>query len=470
MLGLFGWKGGRAIGCAALAVALGGCGGIFSDSPFGGDDDDGTDTDPSTVPEGDEGPSTVPPGTGCESSSDCGDCQYCSEGSCVEDVGGCCAVGGDPGWRCSPPIDDCDWEGCADGYECTFDGCVPVGLPDTFNPTVECETPLAMQALPLTMPLSTLAPALIDADGDGTMEIVTVDTDNVIRAVASDGTVVSTLEPGGQFFVTEWLPGDGGSLLATGVTGPSEATIGRLEVVAPGELRLTIGESAPSGASASTARDFTGDGTTDVGRMVDGSLQLWELNPDPALTLEAAVAADVQRLEAFDFGADGSVEWLGFGQQTVQLSPQADMIGAMDWYALPGDYVDSGAVTLADGSEQLVIVTTSEQSGHRSQVTRIDTSAGPPALLDPFGAQMQYAWSTVADLDGDGADEVVVAHSGEGRVYHLAGPDPKSVPCHSALLGLGDMHGTSGDVTGDGVADLVASDGMTYTLWTTDAS
>lgn len=456
MFGLLDGRLGPAAAIGALAAALAGCGGFSGDTN-------------ATEAEDADGPS-VTPGGGCQDSDDCGYCNYCnSDGQCEEDIGACCAYGGDPGWRCSPPVDDCDWQGCPDGQECTFEGCVPVDLPNTFTPTSVCATPLALVGQPLTIPATTLAPMLLDVDGDGSQDIVTLANDGTtFTAYAADGSVATTLVTGDGFLASDWVPGDAGTAWVTGLTAAGDGAVALLDVPAIGELRLSIGSDVGAHGSVVAARDFTGDGKIDLAR-AGGGFELWETSPGPNLTLDAPLAVDVRGLEAFDFGDDGAMEWFGFGEQSVQLNVQGDVIGAVDWYALPGEYRGSGTVNFADGSRALVLMTYRAYEGTpQGQITRVDTSAGPPALLDPFGAELVPVTLQIADLDGDGTDEICVGHNdGEIRIYALA--DVATPACHTTLSETGGLV-AAGDFSGDGVADLVIHNGTTYTIWTADPS
>mgnify|MGYP003885325021 CR=1 FL=1 len=213
---------------------------------------------------------------------------------------------------------------------------------------------------------------------------------------------------------------------------PGPVPSGDLELEAVATARLFGGVDDQAGFEVGLA-DLDGDGLDDlwVERQTLGAYVLYG-NPlgDVDLTQDAAAdIAGVRNLRAGDVDGDG----------------QVDLLGDYDVADLDGDgAADQGSVLFT------AMPTGSVDHGAASSVWRHESPCSGNAL-------------DLADLDGDGLDEVVLASQCRtgGWVYLIDDPSPGTTLALDAARGVWrgagrDGLATVGDVNGDGIDDVYA--------------
>ncbi|MBZ5711371.1 FG-GAP repeat domain-containing protein [Nannocystis pusilla] len=428
-----------------------------------GDPTEPVTTGPTTSTSETTGTSGPPPE--CQSDADCGGfCEYCVEGECYDAIG-CCGVVPNPqgelelrcqGYECYAD-DECD-----DGYFCEAEP----GWCQLIDPIPVCERqPLMLSAIPLQG--SPSAVALADLDGDAALDLVAVLPDTgQVEVMLGDG--LGEFAPG-QLIPTELGPGSQRLAIAD-FDGNGSPDLAITQHSPVGELSLVFGEdavfAAPVKESIGTnpthlwTGDFDGDGAPDLLtrsddpsqpialRLGDGMGGFGETLGAPALsgvTFAAAVGAvggEATRADLVTAGAGeqqlGVFELVpGLGLEPVQQigltsdePPTSLVVGEVD-----GDGAPDVVGHWAPGFDLLTIWSLAQAS----PTLRVEG----PVQLGP-----------VADVDGDGAGDLVTGSSAAMRVIFVAGgtcvqSHPLPGEAAPALL-------ASGDVDGDGKADVLA--------------
>ncbi|MDC0723278.1 FG-GAP repeat domain-containing protein [Nannocystis bainbridge] len=405
----------------------------------------------------------------CQSDGDCdGFCEYCVEGECYDAVGCCREVplpGGDLALRCQ-------------GYECygdedCYDGDECQGSPGWCAP-IEA-IPLC-ERLPLTPSKVVLqgraeALALADLDGDAALDLVVVLPEqgqvevllgDGLGGFAPGGLFPTELDPGMQRLAIADFDGDGSLDLAVSLAAP----------VSP--LSLLFGKdavfAAPVQGSLGNAPrqlwsgDFDGDGRPDL-------LARGDDDPDTRLALHlgdgvggfgAAFGAVMLGTTKFE----ATVGPVGGDQARLDVlltgwnGPQVDVREFVDGegLALREELLGPGLVALTsvvagdfDGDGQIDVLGHREAQGKHllsrwSQgLPQSELRVEGPVLLGP-----------VADVDGDGAGDLVTGSTDAVRVIFVAGGQGPCVQSHAVAGGAAPELLAAGDFDGDGKADVIA--------------
>lgn len=440
-----------ALGLAAMLVA-----GCQTGLGFGG----GGDTDDATGPPGGDGPAgdgPSTPGGACESSQDCGSCEYCDDGECVEEF--CCAEVGDTVFRCSPP-DDCELFGDCD--DDTGPGADPV---DTVP---ACAEPMALTSsiLPLESALRGLA--ALDVDADGGQEIVVIDAANVVHALAPDGTEVATLDLG-THVVREAVAVDGTALLVTGETSTGYA-VARVEATTPGVLSATTSTEASVALEGPAAvADFDGDGQVELGLVAGARMHLWAPAAPPSLTTDAGLLDFVEpgpALQVLDVDVDGVPEIFAMAEDAYLLTIGPRGVTASFAFSPAGALEGAAIARVAGEPDRLVVASETELSGEPwTLVAGVLVVGGELALGGPFGLPHPVAWLAAVDLDADGTDELLVGHHDADHtlsVVRMLGTTPE---CVTEIAGVASTAPALADLEGDGRIDLLLRDGLELQIW-----
>lgn len=424
-------------GCTSNTISL-----DSSDDGTTSDTDDGTDTAPPADSGTDDGP--IPE---CVVDLDCGDCGWCNDGVC-EDGGGCCSAQPDEPlhWRCSPPW-ECfeDWE-CGVGMLCTDGECQPGSGTEILEPPA-CPGDLALtvQQLVLAAPLTHAAvadlvevraidenrqlsvldlvagpvPPQFPLEGDMTRDLLGSGGTTVMaimeRTLAGGGTEHQIVSSFGSFDTSgidasEWMPSN------TLAAAWSE-TSAELWVATQTRIDRWSGEPALVGS-------------IELGLP---ALALAATRSIPDLPVTLAVALDDGATRVIDPSTGQTVATSGLlVGQPIDLAAHHDALLAAS-YVAGMDGVDMTAV-------------------HRLQLD----VGGSLAATVPFGAPGVPLELAVADLDGNGVDDVVVAND-DGRLdlylMEADGPICRSFLPLSPILDL-----EAGDVDGDGARDVLVVD------------
>ncbi|MCB9713404.1 MAG: VCBS repeat-containing protein [Myxococcales bacterium] len=388
------------------------------------DDDTGetiTDTDGETDSE--TTPTTQPPPLECVNSSDCDPGYECIDNECVPydycSDGGCCDYG----------YDGCCYDGCCYGecyyYECYGDAdCGVGGLCEGFQECVWLESITDCGPVPDLLPIPlvegeddpVLSLSFVDADGDA--------TEDVVVTYESGAATLHRFGPEDVELIP--LPFSGGAPL--------------LDV---------------------TAADFNGDGLPDLASS-DSIGQISILAGDglggfAPLTMAPAVGP-VTKLEALDWNGDGAADLAMLGGDALGAVYLGN--GAGDFMAALALSTDNTAYDLetgtfgADAFDDVAVHTESRGAVFLGNAVD-DTQADGDLQLSDHGRRRLAA----GDFDGGGLTDIA-GYSGveswDGAWMLIEGWRDGFGEVERQALFTPIETSSSGDVDGDGLADVVA--------------
>jgi hypothetical protein len=290
-----------------------------------------------------------------------------------------------------------------------------------------------------------------DLDGDGGHDFYTFEDSTDTRYVSygpsdlSEGLTFDTEIPYGDdvFGAADFLPegglgdvtGDGRSDVGLGLSDNPDETVGRRFFSVnsdrtgrpPADITYPEGHFFDRILEAQEVGDFNGDGTDDF----------------------ALVRFDVQQIEVF------------YGGSPISSSPDLTIESPIDEEYISivsGDYNGDGASDLA----------AEYSAGNRIEIFLGGSGADGQVdhVIDPedFAFEQLYYLHTIGDINGDGADDLLVKDgdsSGEQDTLgvFLGGSPLPSTPDatfqYSADFGAGQTAAAPGDVSGDGIDDFV---------------
>ena len=233
------------------------------------------------------------------------------------------------------------------------------------------------------------------------------------------------------------------------------------------------------GARVAAVGDVNGDGVADFAVAARQAGDGYPLGASDSLDQVGVVyvvyGRDGAELpETLDFGFDAALAPDGTSFSVIQGAAAGDRLG---WdVAAAGDLNGDGIDDLVAGSDRMGepsndggAVVIYGAAGGLDPVIEVDalTAAQGARLNGQANAQAGLDLSGAGDLDGDGADDLFVSSQNDSRVYVVFGSDAEALPAEAVLgtdLGprtltiegvTSNGGGAVGDVTGDGVADLV---------------
>jgi hypothetical protein len=222
----------------------------------------------------------------------------------------------------------------------------------------------------------------------------------------------------------------------------------------------------PSGGTLAVARDFTGDGISDLVVVTGSTVKLWAMNGGSVTSEIALPTAPTQSrvVGTGDYDGNGTADLLWENTQTGDLTLwllNASAVlatGTLDRSSLPAGeewHVGGSADFNGDGRDDLMLF--SRVKGE----TEVWNFSGTSVATRTRIAGHKGAWSVVAvaDTDGDGKAEMVWLDE-FNRTLELRDP---AAPAPVALGSLSPgFRGRGGvDLTGDGSAEIVVSDTST---------
>lgn len=347
---------------------------------------------------------------------------------------------------------------CYEGEECNESNfCVPI------KPIPTCDRqPLSLS--PLSFAEDAWALAIADVDGDGALDIAAVLAESSeVEVVLGDGagglssaaTYPTGLTPGGHLLATADFDGDGSLDIAV----TSDV----------GELSLLFGQAGVFAAPVISpfdnplglwAGDVDGDGKLDLLARHAGMMGQLSLRTGDGL---GGFSPPIWH-KAFDgelvFAAVGSVDGdarldvalLQAWATDVQVLEFAPGFGFVEIAALPGIGLtpfEEVAVGDIDGDALDDVVAYGEPIGTPQLQTWPQLMPGPSVPIAEG-----YWFGTMADVDGDGRDDLVIAAPDQDEVRVVFFDEP-CVQVHK--LPAGGTRVVTGDLDGDGKADLAVT-------------
>jgi outer membrane protein assembly factor BamB len=325
-------------------------------------------------------------------------------------------------------------------------------------------------------------PAVADANGDGTDEVLVATTEEDLRVYDQNGTLLRRNSLADYGYTRPVVADLGGSAAPETVVVDVRGTVSVFDT--DGERRWQYALDDYVWARPVVA-DVDGDGGREVFvAQRDGTLTL--LSPtvgDDRETDEATSAADVAWSTAV--GDDPGVSWVASGQAdddpalelwvaTVDGGVYAvdGATGEVVWSRDVGSLAAVGGVGDGDGDGEREVYVTDNSgtvraldaaTGEEAWATRV--TDGPVQMMPP---------PSLGDTDGDGSPDLVVpAHDGSVTALDPADGDvvaryERSVSAEASDAGFDRLFGraTLGDVDGDGDADAVVvyADGTVVAL------
>jgi hypothetical protein len=465
------------------------CGPIAPQETDGGSTD-GSGTDPThgpatdsttsptspTDPSGPTAPTTSGPPPECQTDSDCSDtyCGYCSEGMCRQSPECYCGYGiaerVDGKWRCQPPYQCYSDEDCGSGYACIGGGCteaLPIPLPGCAPPDGEGRE--------WNLGNAPTAFVLADLDGDLDLDLAAGEpASGAIEIALNDGTGNFILA--GAFGVGP--EGSGDLALAAGdLDGDGDLDLAVARHEPAGVLRLlfndgavfTVGEERPTAPLPVQVfiADVNGDGAPDVLTLDEGDLNLGVQLGDGTGTFAAEQPGIIDKLEArvavaeltFDAAADVLAPFPGGGAFTAWAGSNGPLLTPLRMFSAP----EATSMTPLSGDLDL--------QGFPEVV--LVHPQGPTGMVHVWSGLAPGTWSggrrrftTVRPLTGGVLAELgglpgpdLISATGQADISVLLGDGAGGFACEN----LFNLQGSSapallavGDVTGDGLPDIVA--------------
>ncbi len=267
------------------------------------------------------------------------------------------------------------------------------------------------------------------------------------------------------------------------VSRPLETTPGRdLSIgIATISSSATFSESGATAGdalgSSLAAGDFDGDGTPEVAVGAPGYDDSGSDDGAVYLLSGSALALDQvgtgglgAALASGDIDADLDDDLVAANESTVYLyTGDASGLGLASWSYTDGDASVASTLALADldgnGSDEIYVGASSYNSGAGRVSAFATLDATPSSTVDGnSGEALGAALSRASDADGDGYEELLIgsesysgSYSAEGAVYVYGGGSftlSQTVTGGSADFGLGVHVADGGDSNGDGYGDL----------------
>jgi hypothetical protein len=310
------------------------------------------------------------------------------------------------------------------------------------------------------------AAALADLDGDGRLDIA-------VSNGAATWTAVLRGNGDGSFGSASWwfAPGSEDTLVLADVTGDGRAD---LVTVAPlGSVRVLAGngdgtfqgeriEYLHALSRSGVAADVNGDGHVDLVN-VDGTVGVVLGRGDgtfgPPILSSVFSVYNTPLLAAGDLNGDGHLDLVlpgSFDKIAVSIgNGDGTFRPAVEWSV--GGYEPRGAAIAdldGDGKQDLAVAV---HSANQVAVLRGDGAGGfaSPLLL---GAGVYPIAVATGDVDGDGAVDLAVANQGSGSVWIYPGNGNGTFRTpFTVLVGTSPVDLALADVNGDGKLDLAVA-------------
>lgn len=419
-----------------------------------GDEDDDADTDTPTDPTSKE--PGVPHPAECVDSSDCGECSYCANGVCEDDVGNCeCAHLFEPlGFRCT--WYEC-WtdEECPEGEFCNGYECEPHPIP----PEPDACSPVELSTTVWAVPPGTSQVAVADLDDDGILEIGHATPNGALGLVdgATGETLGATQLPDGTVEVAS-LRAEGPDALMAIINATVEGTPQHRVVSVRWEegAPQTVVSAAQDGhALASTIDDLDGDGGQELLISQLSRLEIWSYDGSGPQLQEVLENEDQPfGTPIVTTGPDATTRYIlsVVGSQTIFTDPGGTVL---ERGFVGGELQDTVRVMAAGGvvDGYGATVLAGSLSGPSTEFFLGWSDAAVSAGSASYAVPGYPRGAGFADLLGDDDLEAVLATDDSLAIVAL---DGHTVDCWLPLEADGSSDLAFGDVDADGRTDAIA--------------